>query len=109
MLVQRLKGRWPATDAGDHDELGRPLFSLGRWGLPVNALAVLYGLFMAVHLSWPRAEVYDPAGGHWYFQWFTVLFVGATVAGGAGYRRRRRTAQPTTGPGHRDPADAVRI
>ncbi|MGW0994699.1 amino acid permease [Streptomyces sp. NPDC002523] len=86
MLVRRLRGQWPTTSAGDHDELGRPLFSLGRWGLPVNVLAVGYGVFMTVNLAWPRAEVYDPAGGHWYFQWFTVLFVGATIAVGAVYR-----------------------
>lgn len=49
---------------------------------------------MTVNLAWPRAEVYDPEGGHWYFQWFTVLVVGATVATGAAYRwyRRRRGA-----------------
>lgn len=30
---------------------------------------------------------------HWYFQWFTVLFLGATVAVGVTFRAyRRRTA-----------------
>ncbi|MEU6774914.1 amino acid permease [Streptomyces sp. NPDC046759] len=109
MLVRRLKGRWPTADAGDRDELGRPLFSLGRWGLPVNALAVVYGLFMTVNLSWPRPAVYDPAGGHWYFQWFTVLFVAATIAAGAVHRRRGGAAPAAEGPGGRDPAEAVRI
>ncbi|MFD9030861.1 amino acid permease, partial [Streptomyces sp. NPDC059567] len=84
MLVRRLRGEWPPPADGDRDELGRPLFSLGRWGLPVNALAVCYGVFMTVNLSWPRAEVYDPEGGHWYFQWFTVLVLGVTVATGGG-------------------------
>ncbi|WP_425826752.1 amino acid permease [Streptomyces fractus] len=95
MLVRRLRGQWRPTDGGDRDELGRPLFSLGRWGLPVNALAVCYGLFMTVNLAWPRAGVYDPEGGHWYFQWFTVLFVGAVVAVGAAYRCFRRVAPAT--------------
>ncbi|MFE6857034.1 APC family permease, partial [Streptomyces sp. NPDC057674] len=90
MLVRRLRGEWPPPADDARDELGRPLFSLGRWGLPVNALAVVYGMFMTVNLSWPRAEVYDPEGGHWYFRWFTVLVLGATVATGAAYRRYRR-------------------
>ncbi|MEV6791976.1 amino acid permease [Streptomyces sp. NPDC051320] len=87
MLVRRLRGGWDAG-AGT-DETGAPLFSLGRWGLPVNALALVYGLFMAVNLAWPRAAVYDPAGGHWYFQWFTALFLGVTVLVGSAYRALR--------------------
>jgi hypothetical protein len=43
---------------------------------------------MTVNLAWPRAAVYDPAGGHWYFQWFTVLFLLVTVGAGALYRWR---------------------
>ncbi|MGW0633184.1 amino acid permease [Streptomyces sp. NPDC002758] len=88
MLVRRLKGQWSPSADGERDELGRPLVSLGRWGLPVNMLALAYGLFMTVNLAWPRAAVYDPAGGHWYFQWFTLLFVGATVVAGAVYLYR---------------------
>lgn len=81
----RLRGTFAArTDAVD--ETGLPLFSLGRWGVAVNALALLYGLTMTVNLAWPRAAVYDPAGGHWYFQWFTVLFLTATVLVGVAYR-----------------------
>ncbi|WP_372352024.1 amino acid permease [Streptomyces sp. KL116D] len=91
MLVRRLRGRYRGTAADGTDETGRPFFSLGRWGLPVNALALLYGLFMTVNLAWPRAAVYDPAGGHWYFRWFTVLFLAAVLATGAAYRWRRRT------------------
>lgn len=90
LLVRRLKGTFPTTGT---DETGKPLFSLGRWGVPVNALALLYGLFMTVNLAWPRAEVYDPAGGHWWFQWFTVLFLLATLVLGLLYRvtRTRQT------------------
>jgi amino acid transporter len=86
LLMRRLRGTFTADGT---DEEGKPLFSLGRWGIPVNALALVYGLFMTVNLAWPRAEVYDPAGGHWYFQWFTVLFLGATLAAGLGYRAYR--------------------
>ncbi|MFD8964809.1 amino acid permease [Streptomyces sp. NPDC059568] len=81
MLVRRLRGTYTTETA--LDETGRPLFSLGRWGLPVNAVACLYGAAMTINLAWPRAAVYDPAGGHWYFQWFTVLFLTITVGTGA--------------------------
>ncbi|MBD9728422.1 amino acid permease [Streptomyces caniscabiei] len=90
LLIRRLKGTFPPAGT---DETGKPLFSLGRWGVPVNALALLYGLFMTVNLAWPRADVYDPAGGHWWFQWFTVLFLLATVTAGLAYllTHRHRT------------------
>ncbi|MGW1883615.1 amino acid permease [Streptomyces sp. NPDC001970] len=89
MLVRRLRGRWGKPHPDDRDEKGAPLFTLGRWGLPINALALVYGIAMTLNLAWPRAEVYDPTGGHWYFQWFTLLFVGSTLAAGATYRALR--------------------
>ncbi|MER5398274.1 amino acid permease [Streptomyces sp. NPDC002599] len=95
LLVRRLRGRLTAEGA---DETGAPLFSLGRWGVPVNALALVYGLFMTVNLAWPRAAVYDPAGGHWYFQWFTVLFLAVTLVAGAGYRAYRARATAAKSP-----------
>ncbi|RKE21218.1 amino acid permease [Streptomyces sp. TLI_171] len=90
LLLRRLRGLPLAPDAPAVDETGRPLFSLGRWGLPVNALALLYGLAMTVNLAWPRASVYDPEGGHWYLRWFAVLVLTAALALGAAYRLRRR-------------------
>ncbi|MFE7167709.1 amino acid permease [Streptomyces sp. NPDC057616] len=87
LLLRRLRGAFTVEGT---DETGGSLFSLGRWGVPVNAFALLYGLAMTLNLAWPRAEVYDPAGGHWYFQWFTVLFLTATLALGAGYRAWRQ-------------------
>ncbi|MET8978614.1 amino acid permease [Streptomyces sp. NPDC004539] len=90
LLFHRLKHTWPHPTPTDTDETGAPLFTLGRWGLPINILAVLYGTLMTLNLAWPRAAVYDPAGGHWYFQWFTVLFLGVTVALGVAYRVGRR-------------------
>ena len=74
MLVKRLRGEWPKPDHGPH-------FSLGRWGLPVNIFAVVYGVAMTVNLALPRAEVYG--NDHWYFQWGAVVFTGAIVLIGA--------------------------
>jgi urea carboxylase system permease len=80
LLVRRLRG-W--SNQSLRDDQGRPLFAMGRWGVLVNVLAVVWGLLMAVNLGWPRAEVFDPAGGHWYLQWFAVLFLGGSLAAGA--------------------------
>ncbi|WP_055589310.1 amino acid permease [Streptacidiphilus griseoplanus] len=94
MLLRRLRGGWDTAAQGS-DEHGRPLFTLGRWGLPVNALALLFGLVMAVNLAWPRAEVYDPQGGHWYLQWFTVLVLaGALLLGAVAHAAVRRRPRP---------------
>jgi amino acid transporter len=45
LLLARIKG-WPSRPA---------LFSLGRWGLPLNAVAVVFTAAMSVNLMWPRA------------------------------------------------------
>jgi urea carboxylase system permease len=98
LLRQRLRGDWRGGAPGGTDAHGRPLFSLGRWGLPVNMLAVLYGVGMAINLAWPRMEVYAPASHKWYFQWFTALFVlGALVFGAAFRWWSGRSEQPAGG------------
>ena len=79
MLMGRLRGR---TLPAGKDENGRPLFSMGRWGLAVNALAVVYGLAMAINLGLPRAEVYDPTNIGWYLHYLPLLTLGLT--GGIG-------------------------
>ena len=61
-------------------------FTLGRWGLPVNALAVVWGLFMTVNLVWPRQSIYNATEPfRWYLRWGGVLFVGAAMLGGFAY------------------------
>lgn len=78
MLIARVRGRWQPAGGGR--------FTLGRWGLPVNVLAVLWGAGMIVNLAWPRAAVYNAAPPHhWYLRWGAVLFVGAVIVGGFAY------------------------
>jgi urea carboxylase system permease len=74
MLLKRLRGQWPSPTHGPH-------FSMGRWGLPVNIVAVLYGTLMTINLALPRAAVYG--SDHWYFQWGAILFTAVIVALGA--------------------------
>jgi urea carboxylase system permease len=86
MLLRRFRG-------GIGGETGGAVFSLGRWGVLVNAAAVLYGGAMAVNMAWPRASVYDVGGGSWYLQWFSVLLLAGTAVTGAGayaYLKRGR-------------------
>jgi urea carboxylase system permease len=79
MLVRRLRGQWPKPDYG-------PYFSLGRWGLPVNIAAVLYGTLVTINIAWPRNSIYNAVGTpHWYWQWAPVLFIGAIVIIGTIY------------------------
>ena len=46
VLRARLKG-WPRE---------KTPFSLGKWGIPVNILALLWGGAMLVNFAWPRAD-----------------------------------------------------
>jgi urea carboxylase system permease len=73
LLIARLRRKWPAPGHG-------PYFSLGRWGLLVNAAAVVFQIGVMVNLAWPRPAVYG--GDHWYYQWGAFVFCG--VLGGAG-------------------------
>jgi urea carboxylase system permease len=79
MLARRLRGTWPRPDHG-------PYFSLGRWGLLVNVLAVAYGTLVTINIAWPRNAIYNAVGKpHWYWQWAPFLFIGAVVIIGSLY------------------------
>lgn len=91
MLRLRLKGSWPGPEA-----TGPARFSLGRYGLAVNLVAVVYGALMAINIGWPRASVYDLEGGHWYLQYFALLVVAVTLLVGLAVllAKRRTSAAP---------------
>lgn len=74
-LAARLSGRWNPA-AGE--------LRLGRTGLVVNALAVVWLLFEAVNIAWPRAEL-APAGGSWIQVWAVVLVFSVLFAIGLVY------------------------
>ncbi|MFN2479750.1 MAG: amino acid permease [Pseudonocardiaceae bacterium] len=83
-LGARLGRRLPPKQPGG--------FSLGRWGLAVNLIAVAYGIAMMVNIAWPRRAVYDPAGTSWVLQYLALLFVAALVVVGAAVHRALRGA-----------------
>jgi amino acid transporter len=89
LLVRRIKG--DALPEGV-DEDGGPLFSLGRAGIVVNVVAVVYGALMTVNLGWPRAAVYDPAGEGWYLHYLPLIALTVTAAGGVLAYLYQRTA-----------------
>ncbi|MEU6062524.1 APC family permease [Streptomyces sp. NPDC047097] len=63
-LRARLKGWRPSGE-----------YTLGRWGLAVNAAALAYGIFAIVNICWPRTPDVP-----WYENWI-VLLCGAVVVG----------------------------
>lgn len=73
MLMRRLRGEWP-------DPAGRTsgYFSLGRFGIVVNALAVVWGVAMSINLAWPREDVY---GAGW-LAWSAFIFIGVIAVAG---------------------------
>ncbi|MBA8825978.1 hypothetical protein FHX42_003344 [Saccharopolyspora lacisalsi] len=84
----------------DHVDAGKEFghegrFSLGRFGLPVNILAVPWGGGMVTNPGWPRRVVYNATPPyHRCSRWSAVLFVSVVVLGGFGYywfRQRHRT------------------
>jgi urea carboxylase system permease len=65
------------------ERLRRPVRNsfLGRWGLPVNALGVVWGVLLIVNIGWPRARFY---GEEWYQQYAAALFTGLLLVVGLG-------------------------
>ena len=87
LLLKRLRGRWPTPDHG-------PYFSMGRWGMPVNLLAVIFQVGVLVNLAWPRGAVYG--ADHWYYQWGAFVFVGILGGAGAVYYLLVHRGRPVT-------------
>jgi urea carboxylase system permease len=79
MLVRRFRGTWPKKNWG-------PYFSLGRWGMAVNIVAVAYGVLVVINIGWPRDAIYNAVPpAHWYWKYAAPLFIGIVVAVGTLY------------------------
>lgn len=74
MLKKRLQGHWPPKDLKE----GK-YFTMGRWGLLVNLVAVIWGVGMALNLAWPREAVY---GVGWYNAWGAFIYIGVILGAG---------------------------
>jgi urea carboxylase system permease len=95
-LVDRLR---PGFAERNRPATATAQFSLGRLGLPVNIVAVLFGAFFLIDIGWPRAVVY---GQSWYLQYFAPIFaVGCAIVGISCYIRIKRRE---TGPAEAEPA-----
>ncbi|GAA4083406.1 APC family permease [Actinomadura miaoliensis] len=68
-LRARLKGWRPAGP-----------FTLGRWGLAVNAAALVYGVSAMVNMAWPRTP-----DAPWYDNWIVALSGAVVVSVGLAY------------------------
>jgi urea carboxylase system permease len=90
MLVKRLRGQYgPDAKAAGY-------FTLGRWGLPVNIVAVVWGALMALNLAWPREDVY----GEGLLAWTAFIFIGAVVLIGLAWYRFKGRHKIGTLPEH---------
>jgi amino acid transporter len=78
-LYARLSGRWKPA--------GR--FSLGRFALPVNVVAVAWLTFEAINIAWPRTVLAVP-GAKFYQVWAIVLIFGVLTVLGLIYVLVRR-------------------
>lgn len=73
-LAARLSGRWrPAGHV-----------RLGRWGVPINLLAVAWLAFETVNIAWPRTSI-APPDAPWYQVWAAPLLLLLIAAAGAAY------------------------
>jgi len=68
-LVARVRGWRPSGK-----------FTLGRWGLLVNVLALAYGVAAMVNVSWPRTP-----DAPWYDNYIVLLSAAIVFAAGLAY------------------------
>ena len=57
-------------------------FRLGKWGFPVNILALIWSSFMVINVSWPRAATYGVEWYHQYAAWIYtagLIFIGVCI------------------------------
>jgi hypothetical protein len=71
------------------------LFSLGRFGLPINLFAVVWGIAVIVNVSWPRPSIYGPhPWGRHAATLSTLAIMGVGVVYYGVFRRQRAGILP---------------
>lgn len=80
-------------------------YTLGRWGLPVNVAALVYGVIAIVNMAWPRTPDVP-----WYDNWIVALSGAVVIAVGLVYMAVHPLHDRSTAP-YDDaiPKEAVRL
>ena len=75
-LVHRLRGTSLSY--------GPPVMDLGKWGIPVNLVAVVMGGLLVVNIAWPR-ESLAPPDAPAYQVWAAPIVLTAIALAGLAY------------------------
>jgi urea carboxylase system permease len=51
-------------------------FRLGKWGFPINILALIWSTFMVINVSWPRTATY---GSEWHHQYAALIYTAGLI------------------------------
>jgi len=73
VVALQLKNRIVSARSGADT---RARFSMGKWGLPVNILALIWSSFMVINVSWPRTATY---GVEWYHQYAAWIYTAGLI------------------------------
>jgi urea carboxylase system permease len=76
VVALQLKNRFISGRYGADTEAR---FSLGKWGLPVNILALIWSSFMVINVSWPRTATY---GSEWHHQYAAWIYTAGLICVG---------------------------
>jgi urea carboxylase system permease len=87
VVALQLKNRFISARSGaDMDAR----FKLGKWGFPVNILALIWSSFMVINVSWPRTATY---GLEWYHRYSAWMYTAGLICLGVliyYYKRMKR-------------------
>ena len=76
VVALQLKNRFNSARSGVKSDAR---FKLGKWGFPINILALIWSTFMVINVSWPRTATY---GVEWYQQYAAWIYtVGLIIVG----------------------------
>lgn len=73
VVALALKNRFVAARSGIDTDAK---FSLGKWGFPVNILALCWSTFMVINVSWPRPSTY---GLEWYNRYSAWIYTAGLI------------------------------